>query len=215
MYHHNPLESWVHSSDINLGNKGLYPVSHETNSIKFGLQLYNLNGKFTDTSWIIELQTRKTLSPIWASRSMSRKQLATGFEPFRHISSRFIFTAETNWDVDKARDLYTQRTSGQPLPLSSHSGRINDGSGVTLVQVNRSSQMFPNEAEPPSKTSSSDSEPLPKSNAPDSVDTDIIDAPPGTAALPGKLIFMVTHQILICRLEYLICNCDYLNCQCK
>lgn len=86
---------------------------------------------------------------------------------------------ETNWDVDKARDLYTQRTSGQPLPLSSHSGRINDGSGVTLVQVNRSSQMFPNEAEPPSKTSSSDSEPLPKSNAPDSVDTDIIDAPPG------------------------------------
>ena len=42
-------------------------------------------GKFTDTSWIEELQTRKHLSLIWAFNSISRKRQATVFEPFCHI----------------------------------------------------------------------------------------------------------------------------------
>src|SRR6218665_36810 len=41
-------------------------------------------GKFTDTSSIEDLQTRKPLSPIWVSSSISRKRQATGFEPLHH-----------------------------------------------------------------------------------------------------------------------------------
>jgi hypothetical protein len=77
---------------------------------------------------------------------------------------------ETNWDVAKACELYSQRVSGQPLPLSSYTGRMDDGA----VQVNRPSQMFSEEAELPSKMSSSaSSETLSKSSASDSVDSDI------------------------------------------
>ena len=46
---------------------------------------FTTSGKFTDTSWIEELQNRKSFSPIWASSSISRKRQATGFEPLRHI----------------------------------------------------------------------------------------------------------------------------------
>jgi len=42
-------------------------------------------GKFTDTSWIEELQTRKPLSPIYASSSISRKRQTAGFDPLHHI----------------------------------------------------------------------------------------------------------------------------------
>jgi len=42
-------------------------------------------GIFADTSWIEELQTRKPLSPISASSSISRKRQAMSFEPLRHI----------------------------------------------------------------------------------------------------------------------------------
>jgi len=37
--------------------------------------------KFTDTSRIEELQTRKPLSPIWASSSIYRKRQTTGLSP--------------------------------------------------------------------------------------------------------------------------------------
>jgi len=42
-------------------------------------------GKFKDISWIEELQTRKLVSPIWASSSTSRKRQTTSFEPLRYI----------------------------------------------------------------------------------------------------------------------------------
>jgi len=38
---------------------------NKTHNSKIGKQLYNL-WKFTDTSWIEELQTVKPFSPIWA-----------------------------------------------------------------------------------------------------------------------------------------------------
>jgi len=51
--------------------------------------------KFTDTSWIEELQTRKPQSPIWASTSISRKQQVTGFSALAsHIIHNF---QETMW----------------------------------------------------------------------------------------------------------------------
>jgi len=46
--------------------------------------------KLTDTCWIEELQTRKSLSPIWASSSLSRKRQTTDFEPLRHKYVRFV-----------------------------------------------------------------------------------------------------------------------------
>src|SRR6218665_494775 len=73
-----------HYPEIIPGNKVLSSESNKTNSIKIGLQLYNL--------WQIhghQLNLRnansKPLSPIWASSSVTRKRQATGFEPLRHI----------------------------------------------------------------------------------------------------------------------------------
>jgi len=43
---------------------------------------FTIYGKFMDTSWIKEMQTRKPLSPIWTS--ISRKRQATDLEPWRH-----------------------------------------------------------------------------------------------------------------------------------
>jgi len=42
------------------------------------------HGKFTDTNWIEELQTRKPLSTICASSSISRKRQAMDFESLCH-----------------------------------------------------------------------------------------------------------------------------------
>jgi len=66
--------------------KGFILNQIKQTDIKSGYD-FTIYGKFTDTSLIEELQTRKSLSPIWASRSISRKRQATGFEPLRHISS--------------------------------------------------------------------------------------------------------------------------------
>src|SRR6218665_3491594 len=44
-----------------------------------------------DTRCIEELQTRKPLSAIWASSSISRKRQATGFEPLRHIYVGIVY----------------------------------------------------------------------------------------------------------------------------
>jgi len=40
--------------------------------------------KFTNISWVEELQTRKPLSPFWAFSSISRKRQVMGFEPLCH-----------------------------------------------------------------------------------------------------------------------------------
>jgi len=49
----------------------LYQVKQTT--LKSGHNFTNY-GKFTDTRWIEELQSRKPLSPIWVSSSISKKQ---------------------------------------------------------------------------------------------------------------------------------------------
>jgi len=66
----------------------LYQIEQTTLKLGYNFTTY---GKFT--SWIEELLTRKPLSPIWASSSVSRKWHATGFEPLRHISG---FTAPSH-----------------------------------------------------------------------------------------------------------------------
>jgi len=81
---------FIQYSEIIPGNKGLYSVSNKTNSKVTALKSdYNFTtyGKFTDTSWIEELQTWKPLSPTWASSSISRKRQATGFGPLHNILS--------------------------------------------------------------------------------------------------------------------------------
>jgi len=53
--------------------------------------------KFTDTSWIEELQTRKRLSPIWASSSISRKWQVMGFWALAsQISNNYIKASKIN-----------------------------------------------------------------------------------------------------------------------
>jgi len=47
-------------------------------------------GKFMDTRWIKDLKTRKSLSPIWISSSISRKRQMTGFAPLHHICDHTI-----------------------------------------------------------------------------------------------------------------------------
>jgi len=81
--HNNSPRLLLRYFEIIPSHKGLYSVSNKINGIKIGLQLYNL-WQFTDSSWIEELQTRKHLSPIWASSSTSRKQQATSFGPLCH-----------------------------------------------------------------------------------------------------------------------------------
>jgi len=69
--HHNSLQSSL-----------LYQIKQTALESYYKFTTY---GKLTDTSWIEELQTRKPLSPILASGSISRKRQLTGFEPLRHI----------------------------------------------------------------------------------------------------------------------------------
>jgi len=57
-------------------------------------------GKFKDTRWTQELQTRKPLSPIWASNSISRKRQTMGFGPLRH---KCVDNRGKNRDGDRFR----------------------------------------------------------------------------------------------------------------
>jgi len=59
----------------------LYRIKQTTLKLDYNYTTY---GKFMDISWNEELQTRKPLSRIWASSSISSKRQATGFEPLHH-----------------------------------------------------------------------------------------------------------------------------------
>jgi len=60
----------------------LFQINQPALKSCYHLTFYN---KFTDPSWVEELQTRQPLSPIWASSSISRKRQAAGFVPLHHI----------------------------------------------------------------------------------------------------------------------------------
>jgi len=64
--------------------KGFVLYQIKQTDLKLGYN-FTTYGKFMDTGWIEELQTRKPLSPVWASSSISGKRQATGFEPLRNI----------------------------------------------------------------------------------------------------------------------------------
>ena len=70
--------------------KGFILYQTKQTALKSGYKFRSYD-KFTDTCWIEELKTWKPLSPIWASRSISRKRQTTGFEPLHHIYARNIF----------------------------------------------------------------------------------------------------------------------------
>ena len=52
----NPLQSSLHSSDIILVNNGLILIKIKQSALKSGYN-FSTYDKFTDTSWIEELQT--------------------------------------------------------------------------------------------------------------------------------------------------------------
>src|SRR6218665_2258104 len=72
--------------------KGFILYQTKQTGLKSGYKFRSYD-KFTDTCRIEELQTRKPLSRIWASGSISRKRQTTGFEPLRHI----WIIQPTNW----------------------------------------------------------------------------------------------------------------------
>ena len=72
----------------------LYHTNQTTLKSGYNFTTYH---KFTDTSWIEELQTRKRLSPIWASSSISRKWQVMGFWALAsQISNNYIKASKIN-----------------------------------------------------------------------------------------------------------------------
>ena len=77
--------------------KGFILYQIKQTALKSGYN-FSTYDNFTDTRWNKELETRKPLSHIWASSSISRKRQTTGFEPLRHMcvigSLKCIFTRD-------------------------------------------------------------------------------------------------------------------------
>src|SRR6218665_3536485 len=81
--------------------KGFILYQIKQTALKSG-NSFTTSSKFTDTIYFeVLLQSRKPVSPIWATSSRSTKRQATGFEPLRH---RWLLNKRVNYGMYETDD---------------------------------------------------------------------------------------------------------------